>query len=721
MKKFFLLFLPFLVLPMTLSCGNSNPPGPTSHTLEIINNHIDYGIVNPDVGRSTHNHGEKVTISVTEIKTDIATFADFYDADNNVVISTNTTCEITMDRDYRVEARWSIKKYNVTVVSEDTNKGTVKGSGEYMYDEYVTATATSTNEKRYLFAGWQKGDEIVSRDATYKFKCFDNVTITALWNDIKYHITVVSEDTNKGTVSGGGECLYGDNIKIEATPTSKTYTFAGWKNAGGQTITDNPYTFSCTGDDTFTAMWEYTKYKFKLSTNNSHGKAYFAEDKTEAWIVPAVKINIHAEVLTDGYKFDGWYVKGDSHCISTSPIYDYTMPEKDVELEAKFVKDKYTLTLVPSPIGAGGVSGGGKYEFDSQVIVEATTTSEKEYKFIGWWDGEEKVSEKAEYSFKMPSHNLELTAKWESNRRTLTLVSEDKNIIEITGGAGSHLPGDVVNVKAKLTNTKPNYLFDGWYDEENKLISDQIEFDYTMIDKNTTLTARWKGALDGMSWQEIAESDSLEIGAIKSVKLFDSKIHHAVRIIGKDHDSSTVTETKDLKYTFQFDQLVTNDLKGTPIFCEWNIDDNYNFYDSILYKRLNTDEGSIYKLLPPDLHDVIELTYKKFGVYDSETQEFEIAGENMYLFPISVVECNKNSESATSGEGTTYKYYNDTKITIMYPVNGNSNSYWLRSPSTVIESSTHKAFNITYNGALGESVVDCRYYLAPCFCVGKKS
>lgn len=69
---------------------------------------------------------------------------------------------------------------------------------------------------------------------------------------VLYVVSVVSEDTTKGTVSGGGQYEYGAQATITASPTSG-YKLSGWYEGETQVSTDKSYTFTVSGNRTLTA------------------------------------------------------------------------------------------------------------------------------------------------------------------------------------------------------------------------------------------------------------------------------------------------------------------------------------------------------------------------------------------------------------------------------------------------------------------------------------
>lgn len=67
-------------------------------------------------------------------------------------------------------------------------------------------------------------------------------------------ITVVSADSNMGTVSGGGQKRVGANVTVTATEQG-TNVFNGWYNGNNHVSDANPYTFTAAEDITLTARF----------------------------------------------------------------------------------------------------------------------------------------------------------------------------------------------------------------------------------------------------------------------------------------------------------------------------------------------------------------------------------------------------------------------------------------------------------------------------------
>lgn len=82
--------------------------------------------------------------------------------------------------------------------------------------------------------------------------------------------------------------------------------------------------------------------------------------------------------------------------------------DKDKDKETK-----YTLSLVCKRSREGSVVGGGSYSEGNYVSI--TAIANKGYKFFGWYDGDDLVSNKENYTFTMGTKDLIYTAKFAEN------------------------------------------------------------------------------------------------------------------------------------------------------------------------------------------------------------------------------------------------------------------------------------------------------------------
>ncbi|MBE6623365.1 MAG: hypothetical protein E7621_04190 [Ruminococcaceae bacterium] len=94
----------------------------------------------------------------------------------------------------------------------------------------------------------------------------------------------------------------------------------------------------------------------------------------------------------EGYEFAGWFV-GEELYSTDAEIT--VIADADKTFTAKFElipAVEYTITAVADPADYGTVTGGGTVVEGTEVTLTATATNTAKYKFLGWYDGETKVS-----------------------------------------------------------------------------------------------------------------------------------------------------------------------------------------------------------------------------------------------------------------------------------------------------------------------------------------
>ena len=137
--------------------------------------------------------------------------------------------------------------YTINVTSNNTSWGTVSGGGTYASGSTVTIKATP--KSGYSFEKWNDGNTSATRTITVT----GNATYTAQFksNTTYYTITVTSNNTSWGTVSGGGSYPSGSTVTIKATPYSG-YAFDRWSDGN----TSATRTITVTGNATYKAYFK---------------------------------------------------------------------------------------------------------------------------------------------------------------------------------------------------------------------------------------------------------------------------------------------------------------------------------------------------------------------------------------------------------------------------------------------------------------------------------
>ena len=142
-------------------------------------------------------------------------------------------------------------------------------------------------------------------------------------------------------------------------------------------------------------------------------------------------------IVNDGYTFVGWY-DGETQ-VSANALYTFSMPAKNVTYTAKFEKKTYMLTTSTNLEGAGSYT---EYNSTSKTFgdsVSLVANANEGYTFVGWYDGETRVSPDASYTFTMPTKNTTYQARYYKLRYSL---SADESSYEVTGHQG-YVAGNV--------------------------------------------------------------------------------------------------------------------------------------------------------------------------------------------------------------------------------------------------------------------------------------
>lgn len=268
--------------------------------------------------------------------------------------------------------------------------------------ENVQTTLPDRVKDQYFFRGWwtaasggtkigDPGQTVTFSSDTLLYAHFDNIC----------HIDVSSD--GNGTVSGGGDYIYGTTVNITATPAPH-YHFLKWSDDNTNAIR----TLSATEEVSLVAYFEIDRHTIIARPADNHGSVTGGgtyDYGTTITLTAIPSTHYHLVEWNDG---------------STELSRTITVTE-DAEYSASFAIDRFTLTLVAD--GNGAVSGGGTYDYGT--IVEITASPDRGYHFLRWSDG----STQEKRSFKI-TRDLTLTATFlQGSERTIgsyiTLTAND--------------------------------------------------------------------------------------------------------------------------------------------------------------------------------------------------------------------------------------------------------------------------------------------------------
>ena len=153
-------------------------------------------------------------------------------------------------------------------------------------------------------------------------------------------------------------------------------------------------------------------------------------------------------IPNEGYHFVGW-----SDQVFSNPRI-INVPLNGIELSAVFAPEEYSITVLSADEKKGTVTGSGVYKFGMEVILSATAA--EGYHFVAWNDGN--VENPRVVS--VTAQNVTYTATFEINRYSITVLSADESMGNVTG-SGTYDVGTEITISAIPAE---GFFFTNWSD-----------------------------------------------------------------------------------------------------------------------------------------------------------------------------------------------------------------------------------------------------------------
>ena len=344
-------------------------------------------------------------------------------------IATNPR-NVTLSSDTVFTAVFVSDNSYITVTCNDSTRGTVSGSGLYNYYDTVMISATAFAD--YHFQCWSDGN---TSNPRYIFASQDS-TFTAIFLSNNATITVLNNNPGMGTVSGGGNYYYQDQVVISATP-NYGHHFTMWND--GSTI--NPRTVLVSQDSTFIANFAVNLYTVSALANNSN-MGTVTGGGSYAYLT-TVELTATA---SQGHHFVQW-----SDSVLSNPRSFQVV--SDTAFIAQFAPNSYTVTVASGDTTLGTVSGGGTYSYGSTAFISAAPVYGCH--FVQWSDGNPDNPRSLTVT-----GNISLTAQFAVNNYTLTVISSNSTMGTVSGG-GTYAHNTSVYISAQANH---GYHFVQWND-----------------------------------------------------------------------------------------------------------------------------------------------------------------------------------------------------------------------------------------------------------------
>ena len=220
-----------------------------TYTISVLSNNDAYGSVS---GGGTYDEGTQVIITATPYE------GYHFVAWGDENTENPRTITVTSDSTFVANFEQIPESYTITVMANYDAFGSVSGSGTY--DEGTQVVITATPYEGYLFVSWN--DSITDNPRTITVT--SDSTFVAIFEEVQiqqYTITVLPNNEEYGSVSGGGTYNIGDTVVILAMPNSG-YNFVSWDDG----YEFNPRAVVVTSDSTFIADFVKCEITYAIDT-----------------------------------------------------------------------------------------------------------------------------------------------------------------------------------------------------------------------------------------------------------------------------------------------------------------------------------------------------------------------------------------------------------------------------------------------------------------------
>ena len=405
--------------------------------------------------------------------------------------------------------------------------GTVKGGGEYANNSQVTLVAVPDNG--CSFVHWNDGNIDNPRTITVT----EDMVYTATFESLPYTVTVQSNNTAMGTVSGGGMYSYNTTTTLTATP-AEGCEFIAWSDG----VREATRTVVIYGDAIYTAYFKGDAYALQISDNtdvnfDSEDDFVLEEfwDRHEGFLIDKLVLasgniptNNPAGIWKVFYNTDYLYFLvniNDEKVYNTSRSWDgdgvelyyegYTQEPVQlsyyVDLDSDpsgysisnnvfYPYDKYAIARhedgyfvkIRIPLSDLKLYGDNEYfrmelsnnQSDGQEVYDMTNESYYRQAQLTTWDSYEGHYMSTQYYSKV----------WFKKEQTLCSVTVNSSIEGTTSGSGSYFLGENVTISA---TPKIGYEFTQWDDgntENPRIITVTSDKTYTATFSTTSYTIK---------------------------------------------------------------------------------------------------------------------------------------------------------------------------------------------------------------------------------------
>ncbi len=397
--------------------------------------------------------------------------------------------------DVTVTATWTLGAYKVTLDldgGEAAISSITKNYGEALHADELPDVVKAG----YDHLGWT----VEGADATFPITIKGDVTLKAKLVAHNYTITYAFSGTNKPAdvaVPPATTGVMGSTIPMPTITNPVGYTFGGWvaTDAEGNEITDG---LVGTSDITVTGKWTINRHDVSFATG-VEGTTIATITRPYGTEITAPSTDISA--LKPGYTFGGWKDKATDSVVT----FPFSMPDRNVELEAVWTKTPRTITYkyVGAPEGYADPAAKTGVIGDPIELPELPTVDG--YTISDW------VVSGADENGLVGLTDVTVTATWTKNTYTVIFWKDEAGTIKYDEQPYSY--GEALEYPA-TDPSLPGFSFDGWSEIEGAEVTESFEVypTYTALEYPVTVLGLYGDVVDewiGYYGDEITLADLL--------------------------------------------------------------------------------------------------------------------------------------------------------------------------------------------------------------------
>ncbi len=235
------------------------------------------------MGNATTEYLDTVVISAT------ANYGYHFSRWNDTNTNNPRTIVVTDNNVYT--AIFDKNNYNIALSADTNIHGYMTGMGDYEYLDNRTISAVPNYG--YHFTHWNDGDTNNPRVITLT----QDTAFTAYFANNTYTLTVLSNDSVLGEVSGSTVCEYLDTVSITATTIMPHYHFVQWSDGNTEAVRN----VVVTCDSVVTAIFAIDTHSVVLAVNNDNYGTV-----TDGCNVPYGNTVTIEAFASEGYHFAEW-------------------------------------------------------------------------------------------------------------------------------------------------------------------------------------------------------------------------------------------------------------------------------------------------------------------------------------------------------------------------------------------------------------------------------